>query len=55
MHKNVVDALKSPEVAARMKAIGAEVVGNTPAEFGTIMRADLRQWTKVIKDADIKS
>lgn len=55
LHKNVVDALKSPEVAARMKAIGAEVVGNTPAEFGTIMRADLRQWTKVIKDADIKS
>jgi len=55
LHKNVVDALKSPELAARMKAMGAEVVGNSPIEFGNIMRADLRQWTKVIRDADIKS
>jgi tripartite-type tricarboxylate transporter receptor subunit TctC len=55
LHKQVVDALKSPEVAARMKAMGAEVVGNTPQEFATIMRADLRIWTQVIKDAGIKN
>ncbi|MCE2880199.1 MAG: tripartite tricarboxylate transporter substrate binding protein [Comamonadaceae bacterium] len=55
LHKQVVDALKSPEVAARMKAMGAEVVGNTPQEFANIMRADLRIWTQVIKDAGIKN
>jgi tripartite-type tricarboxylate transporter receptor subunit TctC len=55
LHKNVVDALKSPEVAARMKAMGAEVVGNNPTEFAAVMRSDLRTWTKVIKDAGIKN
>lgn len=55
LHKQVVDALKSPEVAARMKAMGAEVVGNSPAEFAQILRSDLRLWTKVIKDAGIKN
>lgn len=55
LHKQVSDALKSPEVAARMKAMGAEVVGNSPAEFAQILRSDLRLWTKVIKDAGIKN
>lgn len=55
LHKHVVDALKSPEVAARMKSMGAEVVGNSPQEFANIMRADLRLWTQVIKDAGIKN
>ncbi|MEI7786097.1 MAG: tripartite tricarboxylate transporter substrate binding protein [Betaproteobacteria bacterium] len=55
LHKQVTDALKSPEVAARMKAMGAEVVGNSPAEFAQILRSDLRLWTKVIKDAGIKN
>jgi tripartite-type tricarboxylate transporter receptor subunit TctC len=55
LHKQVADALKSPEVAARMKAMGAEVVGNSPAEFAQILRSDLRLWTKVIKDAGIKN
>jgi tripartite-type tricarboxylate transporter receptor subunit TctC len=55
LHKQVSDALKSPEVAARMRAMGAEPVGNSPAEFNQIMRADLKLWTKVIKDAGIKN
>ncbi len=55
LHKQVSDALKSPEVASRMKAMGAEVVGNSPAEFAQILRSDLRLWTKVIKDAGIKN
>jgi tripartite-type tricarboxylate transporter receptor subunit TctC len=38
-----------------MKAMGAEVVGNSPAEFAQILRSDLRLWTKVIKDAGIKN
>jgi tripartite-type tricarboxylate transporter receptor subunit TctC len=55
LHKQVSDAVKSPEVAARMRAMGAEPVGNSPAEFNQIMRADLKLWTKVIKDAGIKN
>ena len=54
LHRQVGEALKSPEVAALLKSMGAEVVGNTPVEFGTILRADLRLWTRVIKEAGIK-
>ena len=33
---------------------GLEVVANTPAEFAGVIRAELAQWTKLIKDAGIK-
>ena len=55
LNKHVRDALQSPEVAARMKAMGADVVGNTQAEFAEIVRNDLTVWTKVIRDAGIKN
>ncbi len=55
LNKQVVDALKSPELAARLKGMGAEAVGNSSAEFGQIFRNDLKLWTKVIKDAGIKN
>ena len=55
LNKQVVDAVKSPEVIARMKAMGADVVGNSSAEFDEIFRSDLKLWTKIIKDAGIKN
>lgn len=55
LNKNVRDALRSPEVAARLKAMGADVVSNSPAEFTDVVRNDLKVWTKVIRDAGIKN
>ena len=55
LNKQVVEALKSPELSARLKGMGAEAVGNSSAEFGQIVRTDLKLWTKVIKDAGIKN
>ena len=55
LNKQVVDALKSPELAARMRGMGAEVVGNSSADFGQIVRGDLKLWTKVIQDSGIKN
>jgi tripartite-type tricarboxylate transporter receptor subunit TctC len=30
-------------------------VGNTAAEFETIIRADIQKWAKIIKDANIRA
>ena len=32
-----------------------ELIGNTPAEFATVIQTETPQWAKVIKDAGIKA
>ncbi|MDB5865681.1 MAG: hypothetical protein JWO70_3487, partial [Betaproteobacteria bacterium] len=34
---------------------GATAVGNTPAEFDAIIRADLAKWAKIIRDNGIRA
>jgi tripartite-type tricarboxylate transporter receptor subunit TctC len=55
LHAQVVKALQIPEVRERMAALGIEPVGNTPAELGAILRADLEKWTAVAKSAGVKA
>jgi tripartite-type tricarboxylate transporter receptor subunit TctC len=50
----VAAALKTPEVRERLSADGAEPVGNTPAEFATVIRDELDKWANVAKAAGIK-
>lgn len=51
----VVQALKSAEVAERLRKDGSEPVGNTPAEFAALMRSDVERWRKHVKEAGIKA
>ena len=55
LNQQVLDALKSPEIAARMKAMGADVGGGSPADFSEVVHHDLATWTKVIRDVGIKN
>ena len=58
----VVDALQQAiakyvnqaDVRARLSTLGADVVASTPEQFGTIQRADLERWAKVVKAAGIR-
>jgi hypothetical protein len=34
--------------------MGADVVGNSPEEFGAWMRAESAQWAEIIKSANIR-
>jgi tripartite-type tricarboxylate transporter receptor subunit TctC len=45
--------LAQPEVRARFRAMGNEVVGSTPAEFDAYYRAEIVKFAKVIADANI--
>ena len=53
IHKDLVKALSTPEIRARLSDIGMEVIGNSPAEFAAAIAAETPQWAKVIKDVGI--
>ena len=54
LHKELVAVLQSPFVKERYATLGIEPVGNTPAEFGEEMKADLARWAQVVKAANVR-
>ena len=54
LHKELVAVLQSPFVKERYATLGIEPVGNTPAQFGEEMKADLARWAQVVKAANVK-
>ncbi|MGH9576996.1 MAG: tripartite tricarboxylate transporter substrate-binding protein, partial [Terriglobales bacterium] len=49
LHAEFVRALKDPEFAARMRGMGLEIYGTTPAQFSQFIRDENVKWTKVIQ------
>jgi tripartite-type tricarboxylate transporter receptor subunit TctC len=54
LYGETVKALALPEVRKRFDELGLEPIGNTPAEFSAIIRKEIPEWAKVIKDSAIK-
>jgi tripartite-type tricarboxylate transporter receptor subunit TctC len=54
LHKEIVKIVRSPEFAQNLTNEGAFAMGNTPEEFATVIRADMKKWAAVIKEAGIK-
>ena len=54
LHAATVRALQDPAIKERFVSEGGETVGSTPEEFAAIIRADLKKWGKVVKDAGIR-
>jgi tripartite-type tricarboxylate transporter receptor subunit TctC len=46
-------ALNEPDVREKLAGLGAEPVGNTPAEFAATIRSETTKWSKIVKDAKI--
>jgi tripartite-type tricarboxylate transporter receptor subunit TctC len=55
LYREIVAAVKTPDVRARFAAIGVDVVGNTSEEFAAQIKAEIAKWGKVIRDANIKA
>lgn len=43
--------VKQPDTAAKLAALGAEVVASTPEQFRAIQKQDLARWGKVVKES----
>ncbi|MDM0123281.1 Bug family tripartite tricarboxylate transporter substrate binding protein [Variovorax arabinosiphilus] len=54
LQKAVVDVLKEDEVQQRLKDLGAQPVGSTPAEFAAFLKKEDAKWGEVVKKGDIK-
>lgn len=53
LHRDIVEALKEPDVRDRLTQLGADVVAGTPEEFDALLRAETVRYQKLIKDAGI--
>jgi len=54
LNREIVRALKSPDLGPRLLAQGVDPVGNTPAQYTAFMRNEVQKWAKVIRAANIK-
>ena len=50
----MVAVLREPAIRERFAALGIEPVGNSPAEFGEQIKADLVRWQRVVERGNIK-
>jgi tripartite-type tricarboxylate transporter receptor subunit TctC len=53
LHKEIVKAMALPDVKAKCKQVGLDIVADTPAEFSAYIKKEIDKWHKVIVDAKI--
>src|SRR5262249_14299792 len=54
LSREAVQILRQPEVRKKFADLGYMVLGNTPAEFAAVVKAETPYWARIIKDAGIK-
>jgi len=50
IHADVVRVLQDPSISERLTAMGATVIGNTPEQFGAVLRAESLKWGRLIRE-----
>jgi tripartite-type tricarboxylate transporter receptor subunit TctC len=55
LNAEIVQLLKEPEVAARIRREGAEPIGSSPEQFAARFRNEVEKWARVSKDAGLAS
>lgn len=51
----IVRAMRAPDVSERFANEGAEVIANTPAQFGAQIKTELVRWAKVVRENQLKA
>jgi tripartite-type tricarboxylate transporter receptor subunit TctC len=49
LNAEVIKALASPDVRAKLAVQGAEPLGSTPVEYGNYIKSELDRWSRVVK------
>jgi tripartite-type tricarboxylate transporter receptor subunit TctC len=53
LHDEIVRILATPEMQARIKTLGFDMIVSTPAEFATQLIRDVERWGAVVKAANV--
>ena len=51
----VVNGLKRPEIAGRVRELGYAIVAGTPAEFAEFIRTDIEKWRRIVQDKNLSA
>ena len=54
LYREIAAALAAPDMAERLAAEGASLVGSTPAQFAAFFRAEAGKWSEVIRVSGVK-
>jgi tripartite-type tricarboxylate transporter receptor subunit TctC len=55
LHRDTVRVLALPDIRKKFDELGLDIVGSSPVEFAALIKAEIPQWAKVIKEAGIKA
>jgi tripartite-type tricarboxylate transporter receptor subunit TctC len=55
IHADTKAGLSDPALRAKMDLLAAEPVGNTPAELGTFLQAEMKKWGELIREVGAKA
>ena len=51
----LIEALRSADVRDKLEPQGAELIGNTPEEFATFVKAEIAKWGGVVRAAGVRA
>ena len=54
LYREVMKALKMPDIKARLDELGLDIVGNSPEQFAEQIKVEVAKYGKVIREANIK-
>ena len=54
LNREVMAAVKHPDTAKRLKELGAEPIGSTPAEQDAILKRQMDQFRPIIRDIKLE-
>jgi tripartite-type tricarboxylate transporter receptor subunit TctC len=55
IYRETARCLAMPQLRTQLERLGLDVIGNTPAEFAALIKAEIPQWAVVIKSAGIRA
>ena len=55
LNAEVNKAAQSPDLRARLAALGAEVLGGTSEQYAEYLRSELARWARVVRDSGAKA
>jgi tripartite-type tricarboxylate transporter receptor subunit TctC len=55
LNAETVQILKQPDMRERLLASNIEPVGSTPEEFGAVLKSNMANWSRLLKDAGISA
>ncbi len=55
LNQEIVKALSTAEMRDQLYKVGVNAGSSTPEQLGTLLKADVQRWAKIIKDAKIPS